>query len=249
MRRTPAADRGKSSRDEVGRDQADLIRGARPAPGRTMRILRRLALIVLVLGGAAGAVLVLAPSGWIVNRANVAVWIGVTTPLGLREAVSPEEFAAAMNVLLLVPLGAALAVLRPVRPWIWVLLTVVVSTAVELFQLLLGTREADPLDVLANTLGAAVGVGIGLVIVHWAHRRDARRCVSTVSEVSGSERELSARSDAAPQPGLVPPADPVATGAPPRADDGRHGPSAPATRAGAPDRSAPGPGGGRDGRD
>ena len=132
------------------------------APARLPRWLVALALLVLLAVPAAGGVLLLTSDGWAVNRANVAVWQATVVPLGLGGTVSPEDFAVLANVLLFVPVFAALAVLVP--SWWWVLGAAAVSGAVELHQLSLGTREASIGDVLANTAGAALGVLLGTAV-------------------------------------------------------------------------------------
>nr|WP_298877265.1 VanZ family protein [uncultured Microbacterium sp.] len=72
------------------------------------------------------------------------------------------EFSA--NVLLFVPLGILTVAWRG-RWWHGILLGLVTSVAIETTQLLfLPTRVADMRDVVANTLGAAVGVGIGALL-------------------------------------------------------------------------------------
>ena len=207
-----------ASPDPAGRDAAG------PHCGPLLRALWVASLIVLVVGGLAGAALLLLPTGWIVNRANVQVWIAVTTPLGLREAVTPEQFGAVMNVLLFIPVFAALAVLRPLRRW--VLVGFALSAAVEVYQLILGTREADPIDVLANTLGAAIGVVIGLALHRAARaldaRRDARR--ESLGTDRGTARGSSA--DAAVAVGDDPDARGVSAPAAPRALRAPAGPAA-----------------------
>lgn len=64
----------------------------------------------------------------------------------------------ALNTLLFVPLGAAVAA---IVPWRWGLVGVgaglVVSTAVEFVQEVIPGRVSDPADILWNTAGAAVG--------------------------------------------------------------------------------------------
>ena len=72
------------------------------------------------------------------------------------------EFAA--NVLLFAPLGMLAVAWR--RPW-WqgILAGVVASASIETIQLLfLPTRVADVRDVVANTLGAALGVAVATVL-------------------------------------------------------------------------------------
>ena len=86
----------------------------------------------------------------------------MTAPLGLQGLISPEQFQTFANIVLFMPPCAALAVLIPT--WWWVLPALLVSSAVEVYQGRLGTRLTEVEDVAANTLGAAVGVGIGLLI-------------------------------------------------------------------------------------
>lgn len=155
---------------------------ARPDPGgapvarphsalpRPLRLLAALVLLLYPLG--AGALL-LTSDGWAVNRLNVRVWYAVTGAVGLREQITPEMFAALANVALFVPFFAALAVLVPT--WWWVAAGAGLSIAVELYQGEIGTREQDLVDILANTAGAALGVGLGLLVRRVAVRRSARR--------------------------------------------------------------------------
>lgn len=176
-----------------------------------MRALRALALAVLGIGLLAGGVLVLMPNGWLVNRANVFLWIHVTAPFALQDDISPERFAELMNVLLFIPVFAALAVLRPT--WRWALAAVGLSGAIELYQLLLGSREAELGDVLTNSIGGAIGVGIGLLLVRMVRDREARRAcaaqgVATISGAGAASRDAS---------------DPTTPGASPRAS--AHGPA------------------------
>ncbi|MEV0869271.1 VanZ family protein [Brachybacterium paraconglomeratum] len=155
---------------------------ARPAPGGAPaarphsalpRTLRLLAALVLLLYPLAAGALLLTSDGWAVNRLNVRVWYAVTGAVGLREQITPEMFAALANVALFVPFFAALAVLVPT--WWWVAAGAGLSIAVELYQGEIGTREQDLVDILANTAGAALGVGLGLLVCRVAVRRSARR--------------------------------------------------------------------------
>lgn len=70
------------------------------------------------------------------------------------------------NVTLFVPLGAMLAALWCRRSWLAVLaVTAVVSVGVESFQWAVPTgRIANSADVLANTVGALVGVALARVL-------------------------------------------------------------------------------------
>jgi hypothetical protein len=79
------------------------------------------------------------------------------------------EFAA--NVLMFVPLGlfGMLALRR--RSWLVIPALALVSGVIELVQrLALPQREASWLDVLANTIGAAAGYGLALVMTRFAGR-------------------------------------------------------------------------------
>ena len=190
------------------------------APARLPRWLVALALLVLLAVPAAGGLLLLTSDGWAVNRANVAVWQATVVPLGLGGTVSPEDFAVLANVLLFVPVFAALAVLVP--SWWWVLGAAAVSGAVELHQLSLGTREASIGDVLANTAGAALGVLLG---------RAVRRAVP-------ARARLRASGPAAARPGAGDAASRAAAGTP-----AASGPGAPG---GAPAGSAHDPAGAPD---
>lgn len=125
-------------------------------------------LIILLYPLAAGAIL-LTSDGWAINRLNVRIWITVTKPLGLTGVITPEMFADAMNVLLFIPFFAALAVLVPT--WWWILLGAAMSSAVETYQAVIGTRDATVVDVLTNTLGTAVGVAIGRLLARGAAGR------------------------------------------------------------------------------
>lgn len=131
-----------------------------PSRARLPRAFRIVAICVLLLYPLAAGVLLLTSDGWAVNRANVQVWYVVTGMVGLREQISPEGFAMIANVVLFVPFFTALAVLRP--SWWWVLLGTALSTCVELYQGSIGSRIQDPWDIVTNTLGAAIGVAIGL---------------------------------------------------------------------------------------
>lgn len=188
-----------------------------PALPRPLRLLAALVLLLYPLG--AGALL-LTSDGWSVNRLNVRIWYAVTGAVGLREQVTPEMFAALANVALFVPFFAALAVLVPT--WWWVAAGAGLSIAVELYQGEIGTREQDLVDILANTAGAAVGVGLGLLVRRLAGSRARNRRTERPSDAS------------ARRPGL---------------SDAGSAPSAPTTPGAPRPATGHGPGGGPDDRD
>ena len=180
-----------------------------PALPRTLRLLAALVLLLYPLG--AGALL-LTSDGWAVNRLNVRIWSAVTGAVGLREQITPEMFAALANVALFVPFFAALAVLVPT--WWWVAAGAGLSIAVELYQGEIGTREQDLVDILANTAGAALGVGLGLLVRRLAGRHARNRRTERPADASARRPGLSGAGSA--------PSAPTTPGAP-RAETG-HGP-------------------------
>ncbi|WP_394553189.1 VanZ family protein [Agromyces sp. MMS24-JH15] len=80
---------------------------------------------------------------------------------------SPREFVA--NVAMFVPLAALFALLLGPRRWLGALTAAIgVSVAIELVQIPLDDRISDPRDLLANSIGAAIGVaavGIGWIVL------------------------------------------------------------------------------------
>lgn len=92
-------------------------------------------------------------------------------PLGLPDAVGYGVFETLANVLLFIPLGFVLALAMPLgRRWLSPALCVAISFAAEFGQALLRpSRFADPMDVLANTVGALVGTWL---VIRMLRRRD-----------------------------------------------------------------------------
>jgi len=81
------------------------------------------------------------------------------------------EFSA--NVLMFVPMGLLFTLLLGRwRWWLAVAIGVVATLVIEFSQLFLPARFSDPSDLLANTLGTLVGVGIALLL---PTVRDGRR--------------------------------------------------------------------------
>lgn len=85
-------------------------------------------------------------------------------------------FDVAANVLAYLPLGwLSYLALRTQRaaPWHAILLAVLLSLSMEGVQGFLASRVASNLDVLANTLGAALGIGLASIMVSRACARGA----------------------------------------------------------------------------
>lgn len=168
---------------------------AAPQQSRPRTAIRLLALILLAGYVSAGATLLLSPDGWGVNRVSVALWSAVTSPLGLQGVISPEQFQALANVALFVPPFAALGVLVPT--WWWVPLALLLSSAVEAYQDRLGTRLMEFEDIVANTLGGALGVGIGILIA--GRMRRARDAAGPRSSRAGAATAPTTRGAAPPR--------------------------------------------------
>jgi len=83
------------------------------------------------------------------------------------------EFSA--NVLLFVPMGALFVLLLGAwRWWLAVAIGLVATLVIEFVQLFLPERVSDPRDLLANTLGTLLGVGL-VALVALVRRRRSRR--------------------------------------------------------------------------
>lgn len=131
-----------------------------------------------VLVGAAAAylvavaVLVAGPWGQQLNDVTVAcyAWFRYHWPLAPLWAL-PEHYGVLLNVLLFVPAGALLVALTPCRWWGAVAVAALASGAVELAQGRWLERIAEWSDVLANSLGAAVGaIAVTLLSRHRSRR-------------------------------------------------------------------------------
>lgn len=84
------------------------------------------------------------------------------------------EFSA--NVVMFTPLGFLIAMLLRQRIW-WlaIIITPALSVGIELTQgALLSARFASPLDVLANSIGAIIGILLAVVIRALVYDRDRK---------------------------------------------------------------------------
>ena len=82
---------------------------------------------------------------------------------GFPLSFSVTEFLA--NIALFVPFGILVGLLSRLRPWTVVGLGLATSAVIELAQLLfLPDRVSDVRDLVANTLGTAVGVAVLLAV-------------------------------------------------------------------------------------
>lgn len=105
------------------------------------------------------ALVVALVSSWgeALNRLTVRLYVLFRYSLPIAPGwASPEDYGLLLNVLLFVPLGVGVVMLTGWSWWRVTLVAALASTGFETIQLLL-PREADPLDVLTNTLGATLG--------------------------------------------------------------------------------------------
>ena len=86
---------------------------------------------------------------------------------GMPNSIGYNQVEFTSNIVLFVPMGYIASVWTR-RPWVGIVVGAVVSCCVELSQaLFLPQRYGSVLDVLANTMGAAMGAGV----YHVAGRR------------------------------------------------------------------------------
>ena len=98
------------------------------------------------------------------------------------------EFVA--NIALFVPLGLFFVLLVGKRRW-WLAfgLAVMLTVGIEWVQQFIPSRVSDARDIVSNSLGAAIGVVITLIIAAARHR--ARRSLSPRGRAIASGRRLS----------------------------------------------------------
>ncbi|WP_040283522.1 VanZ family protein [Tessaracoccus massiliensis] len=113
--------------------------------------------------------LVFIADGWTVNRLVVWIW---TWPMRLGIPMTPDDMDALLNTLMLLPIALLAALWMPqVRWWLWGVLGMLGSLAIEALQLLFLPRDASGYDLLFNTLGAFLGAfGGELINRRWVNR-------------------------------------------------------------------------------
>ncbi len=119
----------------------------------------------LVVVAAVGAWLVFQPSAGTSSEA-IQRLSRLVADAGIPYRRASGVVAFGLNVALFVPGAAAAALIwRRVRWWHWVVVGLVVSAGIETLQgLFLVGRDAQVHDLVSNTLGAAVGAGLGRVV-------------------------------------------------------------------------------------
>ena len=120
----------------------------------------------------AAIVLVVGPWGWELNRLTVALYTALRIDVPIAPGwMGPEHFGVLLNVLLFVPAGALLVALTPLPWWAAVAVAALASATVEIAQALWLERVGDWNDLVANTLGAAIGA---LVVTLLSRHRSRR---------------------------------------------------------------------------
>ncbi len=135
---------------------------------------RRVGTVVATLVAVVLCTVLLWPDGWAVNRLVVRIYL-VFLDLGVPGSVTPEHYAALLNVLAFAALGwVGVAVLRR-RPWVVVAVLSAASALVETTQLWPALRrEPSLVDVACNVTGALVGAGAASLLVRLGRRRGER---------------------------------------------------------------------------
>ena len=136
-------------------------------PARGPRPSRRPLLIALVISLIGAAAIVFLPIGWPLNR--FIVWLYYAgRGIGIPSFVTIEAYDTGLNILLFaVPVALAATVWPRARWWLWALIALIASAAVELVQLAALPRDASVADVLVNTLGAVLGAGAAGLLRAW----------------------------------------------------------------------------------
>ncbi|MFJ4166461.1 VanZ family protein [Microbacterium sp. NPDC089698] len=140
------------------------------APGPSRAVTRRLALTARILLAPYAIVVLLLTwlpaeeAGTVTGVVAVLARLVATWGVPVDAAYAVFEFSA--NIALFTPLGALLAVgWRRMPAWAIVATGCAASTVIELVQLAIPSRFSTLSDVIANTLGTAVGLVIARAIL------------------------------------------------------------------------------------
>lgn len=88
------------------------------------------------------------------------------TPFVATATNGPSQpFEVAVNLLLFVPFGVYLGLLRRARPWRSLVTIGGTSLALEIAQYVLAVGSTDATDIVVNTAGGLVGLGL-IAVVH-----------------------------------------------------------------------------------
>lgn len=139
-------------------------------PPRALPVVRGVFAVYLV----AVALIVFLPGGDPEHVTGVLVFLaraleaaeGIGIPFDVGYTI--VEFTA--NIALFAPFGLLLGLLAPLWPsWLVIASGFAMSAGIEFIQTMLPTRYSTVSDVIANTLGTAIGI---VVLRVWSRRRD-----------------------------------------------------------------------------
>lgn len=138
------------------------------------RIARRVGSILLTGYLVAAAAVFLWPTGTRIHRINLDFWLWLRPILGNPKGFGPDQAEILANgIAFFIPVLALSLIFTRVRPWLWVLLAVVASAAIEITQgYVLPHRKLDVTDFLSNSAGAMLGGFVGVVILRLMALRD-----------------------------------------------------------------------------
>jgi VanZ family protein len=180
---------GVSSADHRVRLAVERARASTaPSRGHTGLVLHRHPVLSLLTGGylAFVAWVTLTPQAYAAER--IAIIYRVLDALhqrGYLLSINDEQLEFLANIALFVPVGGFLLLLLGPRLWGVALAVSFAMTAfIEVAQRTIPGRVPDEQDVLANGLGAFIGVGVTLVLMlPAAWRRSRRRQANAALEV------------------------------------------------------------------
>lgn len=145
-----------------GRDRVT----AAPGGGRSVRLARYLLAPYLLVV----ALLVFLPTSEARRITGIIGWVAdLLATLGASREPSAIALEFIANIALFVPFGVLLSIAAPKLPW-WSVIAIgcLTSVGIELIQFAIPSRFPTVSDVIANTAGTAIGVGL---ILWWRRSR------------------------------------------------------------------------------
>jgi glycopeptide antibiotics resistance protein len=161
--------------DEKTTEAVSEVRKARAPSATGIRV--TFGLISLVLYGLVVVAVTLTPTtldhGY---ESSISKILGVFHRHGLPRWFGYDTLEFCANMAMFVPLGFLVSLLLPSRTW-WIALIAcpAISTGIELAQhLYLSGRFATVSDILANSMGGAIGAVLAVILRNVVHRRDEK---------------------------------------------------------------------------
>ena len=196
MKRKPEREHVTTRRDGTNLTASSQV----PAlgTGDTGQVLHRHPLLSLLTGGylAFVAWLTLTPQAYAAQHISIIYRVlDALHRRGYLESIDDRKLEFLANIALFVPVGMFLMLLFGTRLW-WVALgaSFAMTSAIEFAQRSIPGRVPDERDLLANGMGAVIGVLIALILTAPAavRRRRVRRAKSGAVKRSGSVSRIAA---------------------------------------------------------